>query len=144
MTDIRYRTGIRVVHQTRKATTTPWAECPSRACVLSLPGLAVCASLHYEVMLGSDRVTGGNTHADVDETPRRASPASIVLAHDGCPQPNPNPHVATRSPGRDDDRRRVPLCDGERVAGRPGAGIRRRSSRWAASRQLIMLVSAAP
>ena len=51
-------------------------------------GLAVCASLRYQVMLWSDRVTGSNARADVDETRRRASPASIVLGHDGGPQPN--------------------------------------------------------
>ena len=51
-------------------------------------GLAVCASLHYQVMLWSDSVTGGNPKVDVDETLRRASPGSIVLAHDGGPQPN--------------------------------------------------------
>ncbi len=51
-------------------------------------GLAVCASLHYEVMLWSEGVTGGNARVDVDETLRRASPGSIVLAHDGGPQPN--------------------------------------------------------
>ena len=37
-------------------------------------GLAVCASLYYEVMLWSDRVTGSNARADVDETPRRGLP----------------------------------------------------------------------
>jgi len=51
-------------------------------------GLAVCASLHYNVMLWSESVTGGNPEGDADETLRRASPGSIVLAHDGGPQPN--------------------------------------------------------
>jgi peptidoglycan-N-acetylglucosamine deacetylase len=51
-------------------------------------GLAVCASLRYEVMLWSDWVTGGNPVVDTDQTLRRASPGSIVLAHDGGPQPN--------------------------------------------------------
>ena len=51
-------------------------------------GLAVCASLHYNVMLWSESVTGGNPKADADETLRRATPGSIVLAHDGGPQPN--------------------------------------------------------
>jgi peptidoglycan-N-acetylglucosamine deacetylase len=50
-------------------------------------GLAVCASLRYEVMLWSNGVTGGNASVDVDETLQRASPGSIVLAHDGGPQP---------------------------------------------------------
>jgi len=51
-------------------------------------GLAVCASLGYEVMLWSNWVNGGNAHAGVDETLQRASPGSIVLAHDGGTQPN--------------------------------------------------------
>jgi len=51
-------------------------------------GLAVCASLRYEVMLWSNWVTGGSPKSDVDETLRRASPGSIVLAHDGGPQPS--------------------------------------------------------
>ena len=52
-------------------------------------GLAVCASLRYAVMPWPDRVTGSNARADAGEVPRRASPASIVFAHDGGPQPNP-------------------------------------------------------
>ena len=48
----------------------------------------MCASLRYEVMLWSNGVTGGSPESDVDETLRRASPGSIVLAHDGGPQPN--------------------------------------------------------
>jgi peptidoglycan/xylan/chitin deacetylase (PgdA/CDA1 family) len=51
-------------------------------------GLVVCASLGYQVMLWSNGVTGGNARGDVDETLKRASPGSIVLAHDGGPQPN--------------------------------------------------------
>ena len=51
-------------------------------------GLAVCASLGYEVMLWSNWVNGGSPKFDVDETLRRASSGSIVLAHDGGPQPN--------------------------------------------------------
>jgi peptidoglycan/xylan/chitin deacetylase (PgdA/CDA1 family) len=51
-------------------------------------GLAVCASLRYEVMLWSNWVNGGSPKFDVDETLRRASPGSIVLAHDGGPQPS--------------------------------------------------------
>ena len=48
----------------------------------------MCASLRYDVMLWSEAVTGSNPEADVDATLRRASPGSIVLAHDGGPQPN--------------------------------------------------------
>jgi peptidoglycan-N-acetylglucosamine deacetylase len=51
-------------------------------------GLAECARLRYAVMLWSAGVTGSNAKGDVDETLRRASPGSIVLAHDGGPQPN--------------------------------------------------------
>jgi peptidoglycan/xylan/chitin deacetylase (PgdA/CDA1 family) len=51
-------------------------------------GLAVCAGLHYRVMLWSNHVTGSNARGDVDTTLRQASPGSIVLAHDGGPEPN--------------------------------------------------------
>ena len=51
-------------------------------------GLAECARLNYVVMLWSAGVTGRNAKVDVDETLQRASPGSIVLAHDGGPQPN--------------------------------------------------------
>jgi len=51
-------------------------------------GLAVCAGLHYQVMLWSESVTGSNPEVDVDQTLQRASPGSVVLAHDGGPQPN--------------------------------------------------------
>ena len=51
-------------------------------------GLAECARLHYAVMLWSAGVTGSNAKVDVDETLQRASPGSIVLAHDGGAQPN--------------------------------------------------------
>jgi peptidoglycan/xylan/chitin deacetylase (PgdA/CDA1 family) len=51
-------------------------------------GLAVCASLHYDVTLWSDHVTGSNAQGDVDVTLRQASPGSIVLAHDGGSEPN--------------------------------------------------------
>lgn len=51
-------------------------------------GLAVCASMHYEVMLWSMGVTGSNARYNVDEVLQRASPGTIVLAHDGGPQPN--------------------------------------------------------
>ena len=52
-------------------------------------GLAVCAGLHYQVMLWSEHVTGSNAQHDVDVTLRDVSPGSIVLAHDGGPEPNP-------------------------------------------------------
>ena len=89
----------------------------------------MCASLRYEVMLWSDRVTGSNARADVDEAPRRASPASIVLAHDGGPQPNATlMQQLDRLAGSMTDAGYT-LCDRERAAGRPGAGIRGRSPR---------------
>jgi peptidoglycan/xylan/chitin deacetylase (PgdA/CDA1 family) len=51
-------------------------------------GLAVCAGLGYAVTLWSNHVTGSNARGDVDAILRRASPGSIVLAHDGGPEPN--------------------------------------------------------
>ena len=51
-------------------------------------GLAVCAGLGYAVTLWSNHVTGSNSHGDVDAILRRASPGSIVLAHDGGSEPN--------------------------------------------------------
>ena len=51
-------------------------------------GLAVCAGLHYGVTLWSHHVTGVNARVDVDEILRQASPGSIVLLHDGGPEPN--------------------------------------------------------
>ena len=51
-------------------------------------GLAVCASLHYGVTLWSHGITGVNAQVDVDEILQQASPGSIVLLHDGGPQPN--------------------------------------------------------
>jgi peptidoglycan/xylan/chitin deacetylase (PgdA/CDA1 family) len=51
-------------------------------------GLAVCAGLQYGVTLWSHHVTGSNPHGDVSTILRRASPGSIVLAHDGGPEPN--------------------------------------------------------
>ena len=89
-------------------------------------GLAVCASLQYAVMVWPDRVTGSNARADADETLRRASPASIVLAHDGGPQPNaPLMQQLDRLAGSMTDAGYT-LCDRARAAGRPGAGIRGR------------------
>jgi peptidoglycan/xylan/chitin deacetylase (PgdA/CDA1 family) len=52
-------------------------------------GLAVCADLHYGVTLWSRHVTGSNAQADVDVILRHGSPGTIVLAHDGGPEPNP-------------------------------------------------------
>jgi peptidoglycan/xylan/chitin deacetylase (PgdA/CDA1 family) len=51
-------------------------------------GLAVCARLHYGVTLWSQHVTGSNPRGDVDKILRQASPGSIVLVHDGGPEPN--------------------------------------------------------
>ncbi len=51
-------------------------------------GLGVCAALEYGVTLWSDHITGSNARGDVDTVLRRASPGSIVLAHDGGPEPN--------------------------------------------------------
>ena len=51
-------------------------------------GLAVCAGLHYGVTLWSQRITGVNAKVDVDEVLEQASPGSIVLLHDGGPEPN--------------------------------------------------------
>jgi peptidoglycan/xylan/chitin deacetylase (PgdA/CDA1 family) len=51
-------------------------------------GLAICAGLHYGVTLWSQHVTEGNAQSDVDVTLQQASPGSIVLAHDGGPEPN--------------------------------------------------------
>ena len=38
--------------------------------------------------LWSEHVTGSNPQGDVDMVLRQASPGSIVLAHDGGPEPN--------------------------------------------------------
>jgi peptidoglycan/xylan/chitin deacetylase (PgdA/CDA1 family) len=51
-------------------------------------GLAVCAGLHYGVTLWSHHVTGSNPHGDVNTIVQQSSPGSIVLAHDGGPEPN--------------------------------------------------------
>ena len=51
-------------------------------------GLAACARLHYTVTLWSHHVTGSNPRGGVDVILRRASPGSIVLMHDGGPEPN--------------------------------------------------------
>jgi peptidoglycan/xylan/chitin deacetylase (PgdA/CDA1 family) len=72
------------------------AELAGRAPVLCRPpygridsiGLAVCAGLRYGVTLWSDHVTASNPRGDVDTILRRGTPGSIVLAHDGGPEPN--------------------------------------------------------
>jgi peptidoglycan/xylan/chitin deacetylase (PgdA/CDA1 family) len=51
-------------------------------------GLAVCAGLHYGVTLWSHGITGVNAQYDVDEILQQVTPGSIVLLHDGGPQPN--------------------------------------------------------
>jgi peptidoglycan/xylan/chitin deacetylase (PgdA/CDA1 family) len=53
-------------------------------------GLAACAALGYDVALWSDHITGSNPGGDVTTTLRQASAGSIVLAHDGGPEPNEN------------------------------------------------------
>lgn len=52
-------------------------------------GLGVCAALRYDVALWSDHITGSNAKGDVDTTLRQVSAGSVVLAHDGGPEPNP-------------------------------------------------------
>jgi len=52
-------------------------------------GLAACADLRYGVTLWSHHVTGSNPKGGVDTILRWGSPGSIVLAHDGGPEPNP-------------------------------------------------------
>lgn len=51
-------------------------------------GLLVCAAMGYNVMLWSDHVTGSNAKADVTRVLRQATPGSVVLSHDGGPEPN--------------------------------------------------------
>lgn len=51
-------------------------------------GLGVCATFGYGVAMWSDHVTGRYAKADVDTVLRQVSPGSIVLAHDGGPEPN--------------------------------------------------------
>ncbi len=52
-------------------------------------GLAVCSDLHYGVLLWSGHITGSNARNDVSRVLRDVSPGSVVLAHDGGPEPNP-------------------------------------------------------
>ena len=51
-------------------------------------GLAACAGLSYGVTLWSHHVTGSNSRGDVDMILQQAWPGSIVLVHDGGPEPN--------------------------------------------------------
>lgn len=51
-------------------------------------GLAVCASLCYDVALWSHHVTGSNPVGGVNLILREATPGSIVLAHDGGSEPD--------------------------------------------------------
>jgi peptidoglycan/xylan/chitin deacetylase (PgdA/CDA1 family) len=51
-------------------------------------GLAACSGLHYDVALWSDHVTGSNPRGGVDKILRWGTPGSIILAHDGGPEPN--------------------------------------------------------
>lgn len=51
-------------------------------------GLAVCASLHYDVALWSHHVTGSNPEGGVNVILREGTPGSIVLAHDGGSEPD--------------------------------------------------------
>ncbi|MFL6240159.1 MAG: polysaccharide deacetylase family protein [Actinomycetes bacterium] len=61
----------------------PWGQ-------IDAVGLLVCAELQYDVILWSEHVTGSNAFADAATTTREARPGSIVLAHDGGPEPNRN------------------------------------------------------
>jgi peptidoglycan-N-acetylglucosamine deacetylase len=51
-------------------------------------GLLACAAMGYTVMLWSDHVTGSNAKADVTRVLRQATPGSVILTHDGGPEPN--------------------------------------------------------
>jgi peptidoglycan/xylan/chitin deacetylase (PgdA/CDA1 family) len=51
-------------------------------------GLAVCSDMHYNVLLWSGHITGSNAKHDVGTVLREVSPGSVVLAHDGGPEPN--------------------------------------------------------
>ena len=83
------RASLECTHElpTRLAGQAP-TLCRARDGRINSVGLAVCGSLRYAVMLWSEGVTGGNARAGAGETPRRVSPRSVVLAHDGGPQPN--------------------------------------------------------
>jgi len=51
-------------------------------------GLEICAGLHYDVALWSHHVTGSNPAGGVNRILRQATPGSIILVHDGGPEPN--------------------------------------------------------
>ena len=53
-------------------------------------GLAVCAGLHYDVALWSHHVTGSNPEGGVRRILKQGTPGSIILLHDGGPEPNAN------------------------------------------------------
>jgi len=53
-------------------------------------GLAVCAGLHYHVALWSHHVTGSDPEGGVNRILKQGTPGSIVLLHDGGPEPNGN------------------------------------------------------
>jgi peptidoglycan/xylan/chitin deacetylase (PgdA/CDA1 family) len=42
------------------------------------------------VLLWSGHITGSNARHDVDTVLREVSPGSVVLAHDGGPEPSPS------------------------------------------------------
>jgi peptidoglycan-N-acetylglucosamine deacetylase len=52
-------------------------------------GLGVCAGLRYGVALWSHHVTGSNPRGGVNRILKQGTPGSIILAHDGGPEPNP-------------------------------------------------------
>jgi peptidoglycan/xylan/chitin deacetylase (PgdA/CDA1 family) len=51
-------------------------------------GLNVCTGLNYGVLLWSGHITGTNARYDTSKVLNDVSPGSIVLAHDGGPEPN--------------------------------------------------------
>jgi peptidoglycan-N-acetylglucosamine deacetylase len=51
-------------------------------------GLLACAALRYDVALWSHHVTGSDPEQNVDGILQQVSAGSIVLAHDGGPEPN--------------------------------------------------------
>ncbi|MBV9795377.1 MAG: polysaccharide deacetylase family protein [Actinobacteria bacterium] len=53
-------------------------------------GLACCTALQYDVLLWSNHITGSNATYDTTKVLSEVSPGSIVLAHDGGPEPNAN------------------------------------------------------
>jgi len=51
-------------------------------------GLEVCSGMRYSVALWSHHITGSHPAGGVDLILGHATPGSIVLAHDGGPEPN--------------------------------------------------------